>query len=105
MHYLQVLGRLKRGVNLDSAKAGMGVVAENIARISPETNKDWGVTIEPLRDALSDRDLRVASLVLASVVGFIFADGVCERRQPDACKRSGASPRDRCTRIARRQPS
>ena len=32
MHYLQVLGRLKRGVKLDRAKAGMGGVAENIAR-------------------------------------------------------------------------
>jgi putative ABC transport system permease protein len=72
MHYLQVIGRLKHGVNLDSAKAGMGVVAENIARISPATNKDWGITIEPLRDALSDRDLRVTSLVLGSVVGFVL---------------------------------
>src|SRR5882762_7890905 len=58
MHYLQVIGRLRRGVNLEGAESGMGVVAENIARISPETNKDWGVTIEPLRDALADRDLR-----------------------------------------------
>src|SRR5260370_6410749 len=72
MHYLQVIGRLKRGVNLDSAKAGMGVVAENIARISPATNKDWGITIEPLRDALSDRPLRVTSLLLASVAGFVL---------------------------------
>jgi putative ABC transport system permease protein len=72
MHYLQVIGRLKRGVNLEGAKAGMGVVAENIARISPATNKDWGVTIEPLRDALSDRDLRVTSVVLAGVVGFVL---------------------------------
>jgi predicted permease len=72
MHYLQVIGRLKPGVNLKGAKAGMGVVAENIARISPETNKDWGVTIEPLRDALSDRDLRLTSLVLAGVVGFVL---------------------------------
>ncbi|HEY6391840.1 MAG TPA: ABC transporter permease, partial [Bryobacteraceae bacterium] len=72
MHYLQVLGRLKRGVSLDGAKAGMGVVAENIARISPATNKGWGITIEPLRDALSDRDLRVTSLVLAGVVGFVL---------------------------------
>ncbi len=72
MHYLQVIGRLKRGVNLEGAKAGMAVVAENIARISPETNKDWGVTIEPLRDALADRDVRVTSLVLAGVVGFVL---------------------------------
>jgi len=72
MHYLQVLGRLKPGVTLERAIADMGLVAANIARISPATNKDWGVTIERLRDALVDRDLRVTSLVLAGVVGFVL---------------------------------
>jgi predicted permease len=72
MHYLLVIGRLKPGVTLSHASAGMGVIAENIARISPETNKDWGITIEPLRGALVDRDLRVTSLVLAGVTGFVL---------------------------------
>jgi len=72
MHYLKVIGRLKAGVTLSQANAGMGVVAENIARISPETNKDWGITIEPLRDELVDRDLRVTSSVLAGVAGFVL---------------------------------
>src|SRR6185295_16271673 len=71
-HFLQVIGRLKPGVNFDQAGAGMAVVAQNIARISPETNKDWGVTIEPLRQALIGRELRVTSLVLAGVVGFVL---------------------------------
>src|SRR5260370_11301219 len=72
MHYLRVIGRLKPGITLSHASAGMGVIAENIARISPETNKDWGITIEPLRGALVDRDLRVTSLVLAGVTGFVL---------------------------------
>jgi len=53
-----VIGRLKPGVSFEQAGAGMAVVAQNIARISPETNKDWGVTIEPLRQALIGRELR-----------------------------------------------
>lgn len=72
MHYLQVLARLKPGVSLARADAGMRLVAANIARISPETNKDWGITIEPLRQALVGRVLRVTSLVLAGVVGFVL---------------------------------
>ena len=52
MHYLQVVGRLKPGVTLEQARADMAGVAAHIAAISPATNKGWGVTIEPLRDAL-----------------------------------------------------
>jgi putative ABC transport system permease protein len=72
MHYLQVFARFKPGVSLARADAGMQLVAANIARISPETNKDWGITIEPLRQALVGRVLRVTSLVLAGVVGFVL---------------------------------
>jgi putative ABC transport system permease protein len=72
MHYLRVVGRLKPGVSIDQARSGMGVVAENIARISPETNKGWGVTITPLRQAMVASDLRVTSLVLGGVVAFVL---------------------------------
>src|SRR5207249_1652133 len=63
-HYMQVIGRLKPGVTLDQAKTDMGGVADEIARVAPDTNKDWGVTIEPLRDAIVGSDLRTTSLVL-----------------------------------------
>jgi len=72
MHYLKVLGRLKPGISLEQARAGLAVVADNISRISPETNKGWGVTIEPLREALVGHDLRVTTLVLFAVVAFIL---------------------------------
>src|SRR5208283_2654184 len=68
MHYLKVLGRLRPGFDLRQAEADMAILAADIARISPETNKDWGVTVEPLRDALIGRDVRVTSAVLAGVV-------------------------------------
>jgi putative ABC transport system permease protein len=72
MHYLQVLGRLKPGVTFEQARAGMAPIAENIARIAPDTNKGWGITVEPLRQALVGRDLRITSLMLAAVAGFVL---------------------------------
>jgi putative ABC transport system permease protein len=71
-HYLQVVGRLKSGVTLDQARADMAGIGEEIARLWPETNKGWGVTIEPLHDAIVGADLRTTSLVLAGVVGFVL---------------------------------
>jgi putative ABC transport system permease protein len=72
MHYLKVLGRLKPGIVLPQAEADMALLAANIARISPDTNKDWGVTVEPLRDALIGGDVRVTSAVLAGVVSLVL---------------------------------
>ena len=72
MHYLQVFGRLRSGVSLEEARAGMSLIAEDLARISPATNKGWGVTIDPLRAVLVNHDLRVTTLVLAAVVAFVL---------------------------------
>lgn len=72
MHYLQVFGRLKQGVTFAQASAGMAPIAENIARIAPDTNKGWGITVEPLRQALVGQDLRITSLTLAAVAGFVL---------------------------------
>lgn len=72
MHYLQVFGRLKPGISIEQARADMALVAANVARVSPETNKNWGVTIEPLRQAMVGREFRTTSLVLAGMVGFLL---------------------------------
>ena len=71
-HYLQVLGKLKPGTSLEQARTDMAVVAGNIARLSPSTNKGWGVSIEPLRSALVGHDLRLTTVVLFAVVGFVL---------------------------------
>ncbi|HEV3138982.1 MAG TPA: ABC transporter permease, partial [Vicinamibacterales bacterium] len=71
-HYMQVIGRLRPGVSIERARQDMGGVADRIAQDSPETNKDWGVTIEPLRDAIIATDLRTTSKVLAAVVGLVL---------------------------------
>ncbi|HWZ34403.1 MAG TPA: ABC transporter permease [Bryobacteraceae bacterium] len=71
-HYLVVLGRLKPGITIEQARADMTVVAEGIARVAPETNKGWGVTIDPLRQSLVQTELRATSLALAGVAGFVL---------------------------------
>jgi len=73
MHYLQVLGRLKPGLTIDAARANMASVAARIEAVSPETNKGWGVTIEPLKTALVGDDLHTTSVVLFAIVGFVLA--------------------------------
>jgi putative ABC transport system permease protein len=49
--WLIAVGRLRSGVTLVSAQAEMNVLAQRIAEAHPETNKDWGVSIEPIQEA------------------------------------------------------
>jgi putative ABC transport system permease protein len=72
MHYLRVIGRLKKDVSIEQARADMNLVGENIARVAPDTNKGWGIVVNPLREDLVGTDLRTTSLVLAGVVGFVL---------------------------------
>ncbi|HMF99380.1 MAG TPA: ABC transporter permease [Vicinamibacterales bacterium] len=72
MHYMQVLGRLRPDATLDGARADMALVARQIEAVSPQTNEGWGVTIEPLRDALVGDDLHTMSIVLFAIVGFVL---------------------------------
>src|SRR5438270_4338934 len=72
MHYLQVLGRLNPGLSVSQAQAGMDVIADNLARSSPDTNKSWGINVEPLRNVMVSHDLRVSTLALFGIVGFVL---------------------------------
>jgi len=71
-HFLSVVGRLKPGVSMIQARADLAVLSQNIARSSPSTNRDWGITTEPLRQALVSSDLRSTSWILGGVVGFVL---------------------------------
>jgi putative ABC transport system permease protein len=71
-HFLRVVGRLETGATLEQAQADMDGVAAAIARERPDFNRDRGVTIEPLREALVGRELQLTSLLLLGVVGFVL---------------------------------
>src|SRR5262249_43339617 len=71
-HYLIVLGRLKPGVSIQQARGDMAAVAQGIASIAPDTNKDWGVTIDPLQKSMVQTELRATTLALAGVAGLVL---------------------------------
>jgi putative ABC transport system permease protein len=71
-HFIQVLGRLRPGVTLEAARADLESVANRISQESPATNRGHGVTVEPFRDALAGRDLRLTSLAFVGVVGCVL---------------------------------
>jgi len=71
-HYLQVIARLKPDARLEQARRDMSTVARRLSDEWPETNKGWGITIEPLRDAIVGGELKTTSLMLAGVVGFVL---------------------------------
>jgi len=71
-HYLQVIARIRPGVTIDQARSDMAQVADGIARIAPDTNKNWTVTIEPLRDAIVGGEVRTTSIILGGVVLFVL---------------------------------
>ena len=71
-HILRVFGRLKPGVTLDQAKAEMAVIAAQIAKLSPETNQNWGVAMFPLQEDLTGADLRTTSIALFGAVGLLL---------------------------------
>lgn len=71
-HYFSVIGRLKPGVAVETARADMTGVAEAIAREWPATNEGHGVTIDPVRELLIGGELRLTSMLLLGVVGFLL---------------------------------
>jgi putative ABC transport system permease protein len=71
-HYMQVLARLKPGVGLAQARDDMSAIADGIAVIAPDTNRGWGVTIEPFRHALVGTEVRATTMLLAGVVAFVL---------------------------------
>jgi putative ABC transport system permease protein len=71
-HVLTVVGRLKTDASLERAQADLDTIAARLAERFPESNKGHGVTVQPLRDALIGAQVRLTSLLLVGVVGFVL---------------------------------
>jgi putative ABC transport system permease protein len=70
--FLHVIGRLRPGVTLSAAQADLGVIADALARAYPDTNKDWSVSVQPLRAGVMGAELQSTSIFLLGVVGFVL---------------------------------
>ena len=68
---MDAVGRLKPGITVEQAKADMNAVAAHLAQIYPDSNKDSGVTVVPLKQNITG-DIRPFLLVLLAAVGFVL---------------------------------
>jgi putative ABC transport system permease protein len=70
-HYVHVIGRLRRGVSIETAQRELDGIARDLAR---ESTAQVGheTRLQPLRDALVGTEVRQTSLVLLGVVGFLL---------------------------------
>jgi len=71
-HFLRVVGRLRPGTTLEQAQADMDGIAKALEQERPDFNRDRGIALEPLREALVGRELRLTSILLLGVVGFVL---------------------------------
>jgi putative ABC transport system permease protein len=67
LHVLHVIARLRPGVSIEQAQSELGLLAAERARQYPDTNKHFGVRIEPIRNLYAG-NLRRALWVLQVAV-------------------------------------
>ena len=65
------VGRLKPGVAFEQAKADLDVLGRHLAGQYPEADKDTGIALVPLKQAVVG-DIRPSLLVLMAAVGFVL---------------------------------
>jgi putative ABC transport system permease protein len=68
--YLEVVGRLKKGLSSESAQAELATVASRLAREYPHTNQGWGVHLMPLHEQLVG-GARRPLLILLGATGLV----------------------------------
>ena len=70
-HYIQVVGRLKPGVDIEQARTEMRGIAARLARDFPRTNRDRSASVHPLREAMVG-NVRQSMFVLFGAVGLVL---------------------------------
>lgn len=66
-HYLGIRGRLKPGVELETAATELAGIAEQLAEEFPDTNEGWTTTIEPLHGLMVESFRSVVLLLFGAV--------------------------------------
>jgi putative ABC transport system permease protein len=70
-HYITVIGRLKPGVPLSQAQSEMDVLAGQLAKQFPDTNKGWGIRVFQFTD-YTVRDVKAILWTLLGAVGCVL---------------------------------
>lgn len=71
-HNLYGIGRLKDGVSVQTALAGMKVIAEQLERQYPDSNRGQGASVLPLSEVIAG-DIRPILLVLLGGAGLLLS--------------------------------
>ncbi len=69
--FAMAVGRLKASITLSAAQVEMNTIAARLEQQYPEFDKNWGVTLVPLRTQFSG-EIRKALYVLLGAVGFVL---------------------------------
>ena len=96
---VEVVGRLRLGVTLESARADVAAIGARIAREHPDMGKGFALDAEPVRDWLMGPDLRRTSLLMLAVVGFVLLM-CCANVANLLLARTGARGRELAVRTA-----
>jgi len=68
----QVIGRLAKGVSVQTAQADLQTIAQALAKEYPKDDEGMGVTLSSSADWLAGSDLRTKLWVLMGAVGFLL---------------------------------
>jgi putative ABC transport system permease protein len=74
-HWLTSFARLKDGVSLEQAQAGMDIIGKRIEQEFPASNKGWGVRVERYADTIVGPANRGVALMLMSATGLVLLIG------------------------------
>jgi putative ABC transport system permease protein len=74
-HWLSAIARLEPGVALKQARDQMETIGARIAAVYPDSNKGWGVTVDPYIDKVVQPELRRSLWVLLAAVGAVLLIG------------------------------
>jgi putative ABC transport system permease protein len=92
-HWFGSMALLKPGVSLERARSEMNAIGARIAHDYPDSNKGWGVAVDPLSDTIVGRQLRKSLYVLAAAVGMVLLIG-CANLANLTLARSAARERE-----------
>lgn len=74
-HWFWAMALLKPGVTVKKAQAEMDTIGARIAHDYPDSNKGWGVAVDPLADTIVGKQLRQSLYVLLAAVGMVLLIG------------------------------
>lgn len=70
-HYINVVGRLRPGLTVAQARAELELLATQLAKQYPDSNKGWGIFLMPIQDYIV-RDVKPVLYTLLGAVGCVL---------------------------------